>query len=109
MPCRYIINHKKVSRRLFFRPGIPFGLFLIYVFLNRLKTFLTDNMLNLACVLGCGFLVYTELYKPCGKQLMPFINHIGDFTAGSSQIDKPFLGYGDVPQLSRVFHGYADT
>ena len=29
--------------------------------------------------------------------------------AGSSQIDKPFFGYGDVPQLSQVFHGYADT
>lgn len=74
-----------------------------------LKAFLADIVLDAAGILGGYGLVNSQRYQPGGEQLVALIDHLGDFPARFRQIDKTFLGHGDMAGLAQMLHGYADA
>ena len=77
--------------------------------LDRLKAFLADIVFYQTGILCRNFFVYAHTDQPGGQDLVAFINHFRNFPTGIREIDKTFLGRGDLPVFPKIFHGNTDA
>lgn len=95
----------KIPAVLVSRPGhLPVFARGLDMALDGREAFRTDNMLDAAGVLRSRVGRNTELCQPCGKQLMPLINHFGNGPAALGQINKAGVGNGNVLPAAQIFH-----
>ena len=86
-----------------------FFLHFFYVVFQSVKALFADYVLDAAGIFHGSFFGNSQFHQTGGDELMAFVDHFGDCSAGIGQINKSGLCHCDMIFLTEIFHSDADT